>query len=178
MKAESDREYHLTLIDDMEYLSQKVLIQRIGKQMTAPKKRQNRVAIFALVGAGALAASVGGVFAANSIEINSGGTIEFGQGLAATSSCETALDTTLSQSYNITDGLFEATQIGISGIDDSGCSGKTIHVSLIGDSAVVCDVDGTGSNAFEVTSGLTTKTITIADGCDASTVKKIAITTS
>ena len=157
-----------------------MLIQRIGRQMTAPKKRQNRVAIFALIGAGALAASVGGVFAANSISINSGGTIEFGQGLAATSSCETALTTTLSQAYDISAGIFEATSLTVSGIDDAvaGCRGKTIHVSLIGTSAVVCSVDGTGSNAFTIASGDTTKTITIADGCDASTVKKIAITTS
>jgi hypothetical protein len=146
--------------------------------MTAPKKKQNRIAIFALIGAGALAASVGGVFAANSITINSGGTIEFGQGLASTSSCESALDTTLSQAYNIDDSIFEATTISISGIDDSGCSGKTIHVSLIGDTEVVCSVDGTGSNAFVVASGETTKDISISSGCDASTVKKIAITTS
>jgi len=148
--------------------------------MTAPKKKQNRIAIFALIGAGALAASVGGVFAANSITINSGGSIEFGQGLASTSSCESALTTTLSQSYDIAAGIFEASEVTISGIDDAanGCRGKTIHVSLIGTSAVVCSVDGTGSNQFTVAQGDTSKTITIADGCDASTVKKIAITTS
>ena len=146
--------------------------------MTAPKKRQNRIAIFALIGVGTLAATVGGVFAANSIEINSGGTIEFGQGLASTSSCETALTTTLSQAYDIGGAMFEATEITISGIDDTACLNKTIHVSLIGDEDVLCSVDGTGSNAFTIASGDTTKTITIADGCDASTVKKIAITTS
>jgi hypothetical protein len=148
--------------------------------MTAPKNKKNRVAIFALIGAGALAASVGGVFAANSIEINSGGAIEFGQGLATTDSCESALDATLSQSYDISAGIFEATEVTISGIDDTadGCLGKTIHVSLIGTSAVVCDVDGTGSNALTIAAGDDEKTITISDGCDASDVKKIAITTS
>ena len=145
--------------------------------MTAPKKRQNRIAIFALIGVGALAASVGGVFATNSIEINSGGTIEFGQGLAATSSCETALDTTLSQAYDIAGDIFEATEVTVSGIAAT-CVGKTIHVSLIGDEDVVCNVDGTGSNALLIASGETSKTITIEAGCDASTVNKVAITTS
>ena len=151
--------------------------------MTAPKKKQNRIALFALIGAGALAASVGGVFAANSITINSGGSIEFGQGLASTSSCEAALTTSLTQSYDITAGIFEATEIEISDINvaavaSGGCLTRTIHVSLIGTGDVVCGVDGTEDFAFIVTANDATKEITLPDGCDASTVKKIAITTS
>lgn len=150
--------------------------------MTAPKNKKNRVAIFALIGAGALAASVGGVFAANSITINSGAAIEFGQGLAETSSCESALDASLAQSYDFTDSRFEATEITISNIDvtSDGCLNETIHVSLLGDSEVVCGVDGTNDNEFTVTANDSSKTITIPSSanCDASTVKKIAITTS
>ena len=45
--------------------------------MNAEKKKRNKPLIFALIGAGALVASIGGVFATNSITINSNNGIEF-----------------------------------------------------------------------------------------------------
>jgi hypothetical protein len=154
------------------------------------KKKRNKPLIFALIGAGALAASVGGVFAANSITINSGGSIEFGQGLASTSTCDSGLTTAINQSYNASTAQFDATTVVVSGIKDFSCAGKTLHVSLVNGSGTVCSVDGThttGANqdSFTIadagtigTNDDTSKTVTITSGCDASTITKVAITTS
>jgi len=167
---------------------------RKGLQMTndvvTPKKKKNKALIFTLVGIGALAASVGGVFAANSITINNGGTIEFGQGLASTSTCDAALTTSITQAYNPSDDKFYAESIVVEGIQDYACNGKTIHVSLVDGSSTVCGVDGTDTSgtyqdSFLIadaaplgTSEDLTKTVTIASGCDATTITKVAITTS
>ena len=144
--------------------------------MTAPKNKKNRVAIFALIGAGALAASVGGVFATNTITINNGGSIEFGSGLTTTSACQTTLTAGLEQALNGDLDGFEVTKIKISDIDTTLCAGKTIHVSLYGSSAVVCNVDGGASWSYDVAA--TSTEFAVSSGCDAATVEKIAITTS
>jgi hypothetical protein len=153
------------------------------------KKKRNKPLIFALIGAGALVASIGGVFAANSITINSDNGIEFGQGLSSTNTCDAALTTALNQEYNPGTSQFDATTVVVSGIKDFACDGKTIHVSLVDGSGTVCGVDGadlTGTNAdaFLIADDGDsidqdiTKTVTIASGCDASTILKVAITTS
>jgi hypothetical protein len=154
------------------------------------KKKRNKPLIFALIGAGALVASIGGVFATNSITINSGGTIEFGQGLASTGACDAALTTSVTQAYDAADDKFYADTVVVSGIKDKDCAGKTLHVSLVDSAGTVCDVDGThtsGTNqdSFTIVDGGTTgtnddisKTVTIADECDATTIAKVAITTS
>jgi hypothetical protein len=149
----------------------------------ATKNKTKRGFAYLAVAGGALAMTIGGVFAANSITVNSGAAIEFGQGLASTSSCETTLTATVAQAYNVSADKFYASTVTISNVDDTACDGKTIHVSLIGTSAVVCSVDGThttGTNkdAFTIASGDTSLTVTIPSACDASTVKKVAITTS
>lgn len=149
----------------------------------AANKKTKRGFAYLLIAGGALAMSVGGVFAANSITVNSGAAIEFGQGLASTASCESALTATINQSYDVAADAFYASTVTIGDVDDSGCSGKTVHVSLYGDSAVVCDVDGThtsGTNkdAFVIAANDTSLTVTIPASCDASTVKKVVITTS
>lgn len=154
----------------------------MGAHVAATRKTKRGFAFLAIAG-GALALSVGGVFAANSITVNSGSTIEFGQGLASTGSCDSALTASIDQSYNATDNKFYASTVNVTGVDDSGCTGKTVHVSLYGTSAAVCSVDGThtsGANkdAFVIASGDTSLAVTIPASCDASTVKKIVITTS
>jgi hypothetical protein len=162
----------------------------MANDFAAPKKKKNKALLFALVGVGLLATTVGGVFAANSITINSGGTIEFGQGLAATGTCDAALTTSITQAYNAGDDKFYAETIVVSGIKDYSCDGKNIHISLIGDNAgtpgVVCSVDGTTLNTdkFLITDDGddadddVTKTVVIGASCDATTVTKVAITTS
>ena len=157
--------------------------------MNAEKKKRNKPLIFALIGAGALVASIGGVFATNSITINSGGTIEFGQGLSSTSTCDAALTTSINQAYNASTGIFDATEVVVSGIKDFACDGKTLHVSLVDGSGVVCGADGNNGSApnqdsFTIADdgdGIdqdVTKTVTIEANCDASSITKVAITTS
>ena len=162
----------------------------MANDFAAPKKKKNKALLFALVGAGLLATTVGGVFAANSITINSGGTIEFGQGLAATGTCDAALTTSITQEYDASANKFYAKTVVVSGIKDFACNGKNVNVSLVGASGTVCSVDGThtsGANqdSFAIVDAGTTgtdddltKTVTIAAACDATTITKVAITTS
>lgn len=159
------------------------------------KKKRNKPLIFALIGAGALVASIGGVFATNSITINSDNGIEFGQGLSSTGTCDSGLTTSINQEYNATDNKFYATTVVVSDIQDQNCDGKTIHVSLVGSSGgaagIVCSVNGTtasggaGANqdAWLITDdGDNTTdqsiTVTVPSTCDATTITKVAITTS
>lgn len=156
-------------------------------QETQEKKKRNKPLLIALIGTGALVATVGGVFAANSITINGGSNIEFGQGIASTNTCDATLTTTINQAYSGTE--FDVTTVVVSDIDDSACSGKTLHVSLIDSTSSVatCNVDGTHTDssvhpqdAFTIASGDTSITVDLgaASGCDASTIGKVAITTS
>ncbi len=155
-------------------------------ETTQEKKKRNKPLLIALIGAGALVATVGGVFAANSITVNNGSAIEFGQGIASTTTCDATLDTTINQEYSGSGDAFNASTVVVSGIDDSACSGKTLHVSLIGSAGTaVCNVDGTHATSashpqdqFTIASGDTTVTVTVEAGCDASSISKVAITTS
>ena len=154
---------------------------------TQEKKKRNKPLLIALIGAGALVATVGGVFAANSISINSGGQIEFGQGIASTNTCDSSLTTAINQAYSGSGTEFDVSTVVVSDIDDSACLGKTLHVSLINSStgAAICNVDGTHGDSlthpqdqFTIGAGETSVTITPETGCDASNVGKVAITTS
>jgi len=154
-------------------------------QETQEKKKRNKPLLIALIGTGALVATVGGVFAANSITINSGSQIEFGQGIQSTTTCDSALTTTINQAYSGTGDVFNASTVVVSDIDTTACLSKTLHVSLIGSGGTaVCSVDGTHDSTtanpdqFVIGSGDTSVTVNIASGCDASTVSKVAITTS
>lgn len=161
----------------------------MGSHAAQKTKTQRGLAYLTIAG-GALALSIGGVFAANSITVNSGSAIEFGQGLASTSTCDAGLTAAITQAYDTTDSKFYVSTVVISGIKDFSCAGKNIHVSLIGSSGAICSVDGThtsGANqdSFLIADGATTgtdqdisKTVTVAASCDASTVSKVAITTS
>lgn len=155
-------------------------------ESTQEKKKRNKPLLIALIGAGALVATVGGVFAANSITINGGSTIEFGQGIQSTNTCDAGLDTTINQAYSGSGDVFNASTVVVSGIDDTACLNKTLHVSLIDSSGnATCNVDGTHTDstvhpqdAFTIASGDTSVTVTVESGCDASTISKVAITTS
>lgn len=166
-----------------------------------PEKKKNKKggALLLIAGIG-MTASLGGVFAANTITIASGDQIEFGQGVATTNACDTTLTTSLNQTWATTSGgRFEASSIVVGGIG-TGCSNKTIKVALVDtNGATICGIDGATtvpgtaitltSNAGTTTSGDdgfklgtvsadSTVTMPIAAGCVASTVVKVAITTS
>ena len=159
----------------------------MANEFATPKKKKNKALLFGLVGVGLLATTVGGVFAANSITINTDNTIEFGQGLATAGTCDSGLTTVINQAYDATEDKFYASTIAVTGISGADCDGKTMHVSLIGDTGsgqgVVCSVagdaaSGTNQDEFALTSTDTGVTVTIEDDCDATKISKVAITTS
>jgi hypothetical protein len=166
--------------------------------MTSDDTKSKRSKKFLIISGVALVASVGAVFASNTITINSG-TIEFGAGVASTTACDSAITTALNQTYSSTNSKFELSSIVLSGIADT-CNGKTVKVVVVGP-AGNCGVDGAttiatptlSSNAATLTSGddgftlsasaittgqTATITIPVATGCDSSLVTKIAIATS
>lgn len=102
-----------------------------GSSEPAKKKNKKNGAILLISGI-ALATSIGGVFAANSITINGGSDIEFGQGVAATSTCDIdGIDAAISQELP----AGSTTEFVVRSVDltniDAGCSGVDLVVSLL-----------------------------------------------
>jgi len=84
------------------------------------------VAIIALIGT----AIGGGVFAI-SIVINTGGDVEFGQGVAGIMACDTAVTLTPFAAYDGATESFTLSEVVLSDVDDnSNCDGKTITVGV------------------------------------------------
>jgi hypothetical protein len=137
-----------------------------------PAKKNKKDGALLLISGIALATSIGGVFAANSIEINGGNDIEFGQGLAETTSCEAALDTSITQVFDNANDVFEVEDVVVDGIA-AGCNGVTLKVTLLTSAGAPID-------SFDITGDGTTTTVTedlSASNIDASTVAKITVTT-
>ena len=140
-----------------------------------PAKKNKKNGALLLISGIALATSIGGVFAANSITINGGDAIEFGQGTAATNSCEGlagALDTTITQAWDNTNEIFEVGTVTVEGIS-ADCNGVTFNVSLLESDGTLISTytivgDGTATNDIEDLSG---------SDIDASTVARITVTT-
>jgi hypothetical protein len=141
-----------------------------GSSATTKKKNKKNGAILLISGI-ALATSIGGVFAANSITINSGASIEFGQGVAATSSCETGLKTSLSQEY-VTGTTFRVNDVVVSEIDNSACSATVLRLSLL-------DSSNSALTSTTVRGDATSKTwdINAWGTVTADNVRKITVTT-
>ena len=90
-----------------------------------------------VLGAGVLvgALALGSTFAAN-INLNGGGNVEFGQGVATTTACEEDGITVTPFSTFINApgaGSHKLTTIRISGIDSTSCDGKTFRIKAYGD---------------------------------------------
>jgi hypothetical protein len=140
---------------------------------TTKKKNKKNGAILLISGI-ALATSIGGVFAANSITINSGAAIEFGQGTATTTSCEGiagALDTSITQSYDNANSMFEVLNVVVDGIA-AECSAATFKVSLLeSDGDVLATYDIVNPSTSTDTEDLS------ASNIDASLVARIIVTT-
>jgi hypothetical protein len=101
-----------------------------GSSATTKKKNKKNGAILLISGI-ALATSIGGVFAANSITINSGSSIEFGQGVAATSTCDTdGITTSVTQEF-VTGTTFRVNDVVVASIDNTGCADKGLRVALL-----------------------------------------------
>jgi hypothetical protein len=135
-----------------------------------PAKKNKKNGALLLISGIALATSIGGVFAANSITINGGAAIEFGQGVASTNSCDTALTTSMTQAY--TNNVFRVASVIVDGIDTAGCSNSTLRVSLL-------DVNGGSLDTFTIVdpSVVSSSTDRSSANVDAGSVKKITVTT-
>ena len=138
---------------------------------TTKKKNKKNGAILLISGI-ALATSIGGVFAANSITINGGAAIEFGQGVAATNTCDAGLTTSITQSFdNATNGFF-VDDVVVGGIDTDACSQTTLRVGLVNDAGTYID----SYTVIRPTNA--TETTDRADqSIDAGEVKKVTVTT-
>jgi hypothetical protein len=135
-----------------------------------PAKKNKKNGALLLISGIALATSIGGVFAANSITINSGAAIEFGQGVASTSSCDDNLTTSITQAY--TSSVFRVASVIVDGVNVSGCSNSTLRVSLL-------DVNGGSLDTFTIVdpSAVSSSTDRSSANVDAASVKKITVTT-
>ena len=140
-----------------------------GSSATTKKKNKKNGAILLISGI-ALATSIGGVFAANSITINSGSSIEFGQGLAETTACDDGIDTSLAQEFVSTSTGFRATVLTIDGLDDQACTNVDLKVTLQGPSGPLSET------TIRITQASETVDYT-NDSIDAGDVKAITVTT-
>jgi hypothetical protein len=137
-----------------------------------PAKKNKKNGALLLISGIALATSIGGVFAANTITINSNADIEFGQGTAAVSSCEAALDVSLTQAWNNTDSLFYVDDVVVSGIA-ADCNGLTLVVKLLDSAgATIDDFEILGDGSITSVS-----TDLLSEEHDPGTVERITVTT-
>jgi hypothetical protein len=137
-----------------------------------PAKKNKKNGALLLISGIALATSIGGVFAANTITINSGNAIEFGQGTAAVSSCEAALTTSMTQVWDNANTKFEVGNVVVGGIAAT-CDEKTLEVKLL-------KTDGTALATYDIVGdGLATTDTEDLSGSniDASEVARITVTT-
>lgn len=142
-----------------------------GSSEPAKKKNKKNGAILLIAGI-ALTSSIGGVFAANSITINGGSSIQFGQGVAATNTCDTGLNTTLTQTFVNASNSFKVDDVVVGGIDVSACSATTLRVGLV-------DENGDYADSFTVVrpSTATVTTDRSTQNISADAVRKITVTT-
>jgi hypothetical protein len=97
-----------------------------------PKKRKVTSRILALISIG-LIASLGYTFASN-ISLNSGGPVEFGQGVAQSAACDNSILVTPYSSFvnAAGGGAFKFTAIQLSNLNstNSGCAGKGFTINV------------------------------------------------
>lgn len=102
------------------------------------RKSRNKSSVKGLAGLATVAAIavLGSTLAAN-ISLNSGGTLEFGQGVSQTTACDnTGINVTPTADFSNSAGAgsFNFKTVALSGID-STCNGKTFTINAYGDSS-------------------------------------------
>jgi hypothetical protein len=103
-----------------------------------PAKKNKKNGALLLISGIALATSIGGVFAATtSITLNSGSTIEFGQGIADVDACAENAEVSMTQTFASSEFYVGTVTVTF----DSGCDGKTANVTLL-DSSGAAITDG------------------------------------
>lgn len=121
------------------------------EEVSVPKKKKNKSLKF-MLGIAALVAvpTIGSTLAA-SIGINSGGGVQFGQGVTLATACDSAITLTPAASFNNSDNTFKLASVTIAGLDGVACNGKTLTIKAI-------KSDGTEQTVSAV-SGATTKLV-------------------
>jgi hypothetical protein len=143
---------------------------------TTKKKNKKNGAILLIAGI-ALTSSIGGVFAANSITLNTNNTLEFGQGAATASACDSAITTSITQ--DLATGAttsFVVRTVELSGIT-SDCDGKKINIGLY-DANTSTAIASTSVNRSSGAAATYSWDLSgVSPRIDAGTVRRIAITT-
>ncbi len=142
---------------------------------------------------------------ASSVTINSGSSVEFGQGSVPMIACDTSIDTSISQAWSSSSSSFRVATVILSNLNkasssanNGGCGGKDISVSLVKSDGSLLAI-GTGSQTsvtvtvptsdgsattsaggFSASISGSTLTITLAAGVSIAPgdVSRLALTTS
>jgi hypothetical protein len=146
------------------------------------KKRSKPILILALLGILGLG---GGVLAAN-ITINAGSPVEFGQGAAATMTCDTAVQLYPTSTYDETANLFRLTTIEIRKLNqlaptvssgdqvaDLGCGNKVLTVKALDSTGAVLVVATAVVPSATATEG--TITLTPTPSISSTAIAKLTI---
>ena len=72
---------------------------------------------------------------AGTIQLNSGGTVEFGQGVVVTAACDPSI--TVTPSSALVGSTFIATSIAVTGLANASCNTKTLTIKALNSSNVV-----------------------------------------
>jgi len=149
-----------------------------AKTSGTTKQKTSKNGAILLISGIALATSIGGVFAANTIGINGNDSIEFGQGAAITTTCDTgAMEAVVTQQFSSTgvdasSDVFRVSEVVVRNIDEA-CEGVDIRLALIGSAN-----EEISSITLSTTTGQDQVTWAVANTIDANTVSRVAITTS
>jgi hypothetical protein len=139
-----------------------------GSSEPAKKKKKNGAIL--LIAGIALTSSIGGVFAANSITLGTNNEIEFGQGVASTTVCDTSFTTSMTQALSGTSTNFVARVVEIGDIAAACQNTNDLRVQLLqSDNTVIT------STVFRPTTG--TYSWDVGTTYDAGTVGRISVTT-
>jgi hypothetical protein len=125
------------------------------------------IALLALVGFG-----IGGGVLAATININTSNTVEFGQGVATTATCDTSIDITPVTEFDST--YFKLTKVVLSDIDanSAACGGNSLIVKALnsGNSAIA-----TASTSVSATAATVSATLLPDASPSAASVSKFTI---
>jgi hypothetical protein len=120
-----------------QYRANPATMSLLNFESSGPKPKGEKKSLKLVLGIGALAGviALGATFASR-INLNSGGPVEFGQGLTQATACDGEIKVTPYSAFvNVSGaGSFKLTSIRISGIDSSEnkCAGKTFRIKAYG----------------------------------------------
>ena len=90
---------------------------------------------------------LGGAVLASNITVNSGGTVEFGQGVATTTPCDSAITVTPTSQYNGTANKFYLQEVNVTNIDSTTCNTRVFTVSVYASGVALPTAQATATNA-------------------------------